>query len=163
MPTARSTIVQLLVALATLPFVWELAARALATSVSESTSQNALVRFLRRSYGPAREIDESEHSFLRRLAYFWFQIAATLTCALVMINQLVIWNDPTIADGVLYGAFVYIIGPLLVGACLLRSLIYVIFSLRAQRAASNNALERTREGQSAGIQNAAARPRTLER
>lgn len=138
MPTTRSSIVQLLVALATLPFVWELVARAIATSVSESTSQNALVRLLQRSYGPVRGFEESEHSFLRRLAYFWFQIAATLTCALVIINQLVIWNDPAIADGVLYGAFVYIIGPLLVATCLLRSLIYVISSLRAQRAAERS-------------------------
>jgi len=144
MPTTRSIVAQLLVALATLPFVFELIARAIAASVSESSSQNVVVRFLQRSYGPIPESDESESHFLRRLAYFWFQIAAALTCTLVLTNQYMTWFHPSARDGVLYGAFVYVIGPMLVCACLLRSLIRLVASLRARRSASNNALERER-------------------
>jgi hypothetical protein len=146
MPTQKSTVIQLLIAVATLPFVFEFIARAIAAAVSESTSQNPVLRLLRTSYGPVMEVDESPRKFARRMAIFWLKIAAALTCILIIINQIVVWTSPSTTDGVTYGAFVYVIGPMLVGACLLRSVMFVIYSFRLPDSASNYALERTRGG-----------------
>src|SRR5262245_61958843 len=128
MPTEGSTVIRVLLAVATFPVVFDLLVRAFATVVSASTTQTPLPRLLRTPPGPVTEADESPRHFVRRLAYFWFKIAAALTCVLVIIDQVVVWTRPEIADGVTYGAFVYVIGPLLVVTCLVRSLLLVINS-----------------------------------